>query len=277
MCEGLKRVNRLSVSNYQIFIDSDNLKENLLDPKELQKISSVVEKANAIIILFSDTIVASIELDKLFTDEDEIFVNKYVASIITRPCIWRDVSWIKKGSIFPYSGMPISTSTGVEAEGCLIDLIEEIIDRFKLNINRKSEDDNQPKVFVSYSRKDGYFADLLKYKLEENNITVQMDVAVLIPGNNWKLKIDQMIEESDLILVVCSSNSKVSEYVIYEFSYGMGKKKPVIPIVIEENVELHPKLKDINVYTSLIDRTTNNWDNLASNIRNFLKLENRIP
>ncbi|MEL7426833.1 MAG: toll/interleukin-1 receptor domain-containing protein [Bacteroidota bacterium] len=68
---------------------------------------------------------------------------------------------------------------------------------------------------ISFSTKDGYFADLLKYKLQESNIPVSIDVDYSLPGKDWKIVIDEEIDRCDVVLVVYSKNSKESEYVLY--------------------------------------------------------------
>ena len=130
------------------------------------------------------------------------------------------------------------------------------------------------RVFISYSTKDGYFADLLKYKLQENNIPVSIDVDYLLPGKNWKLAIDEEIDRCDVVLVVYSKNSKESEYVLYEWAYAMGKDKIVFPLVIEEDIKLHPKLDELEAFKGVIDRKNPNWKGLRDimeNYKTFLK------
>lgn len=96
-------------------------------------------------------------------------------------------------------------------------------------------------VFISYSRKDIYFAEWLTMKLSKSDISVWSDRGKLRAGDEWRDRIDQGISESDLIIVAVSESSAKSAYVTYEWASAMGKMKPVIPLVLAD-CEQHPKL-----------------------------------
>jgi hypothetical protein len=101
-----------------------------------------------------------------------------------------------------------------------------------------------PKVFISYSRSDHHFAELLRIKLKEKAIEVWLDNGSLRAGNDWRQEIDKGINSSDLVIVALSKNSTESSYVTYEWAYAMGQGKAVLPLKLDE-CDLHPKLEPI--------------------------------
>lgn len=63
------------------------------------------------------------------------------------------------------------------------------------------------KVFISYAKEDHTIAKQLYDDLKQANITPWLDSEDLIPGQNWKLVIPQIIKESSYVLVLLSSHS----------------------------------------------------------------------
>lgn len=99
-------------------------------------------------------------------------------------------------------------------------------------------------VFLSYSRKDRYFAELARLKLAEEQISVWVDRNTIRAGEEWRNEIDEGITGSQVVVVALSPHSMNSAYVTYEWASAMGKGKPVIPVVLEK-CDLHPRLSPI--------------------------------
>ncbi len=99
-------------------------------------------------------------------------------------------------------------------------------------------------VFLSYSKKDHYFAELAVIKLKEAGIKLWCDQGQLIAGTDWRQKIEEGISNSLVILVALSDNSAESSYVTYEWAYALGKGKPIIPLKLTECL-IHPRLEPI--------------------------------
>lgn len=118
-------------------------------------------------------------------------------------------------------------------------------------------------VFLSYSNKDHFFAELVGIKLEEAGITLWRDRGMLIPGTDWRQGIESGISNCIATLVALSQSSADSAYVTYEWAYAIGKGKPVIPLKISD-CNIHPRLTTIQhldftvasalPWQSLIDR-----------------------
>ncbi len=99
-------------------------------------------------------------------------------------------------------------------------------------------------VFLSYSTKDFFFAELAAIKLAEAQISMWRDKNALVAGMDWRQGIELGITNAQVILVALSSNSAESSYVTYEWAYAIGKGKPVIPLKLTE-CKVHPKLETI--------------------------------
>lgn len=99
--------------------------------------------------------------------------------------------------------------------------------------------------FISYKREDEDFVDLLDDKINEAGYTVWRDKRIK-PGEEWKKSIDNAIENCIALILIITPHALKSQYVTYEWSYAMGNKKTVIPIILKEPVhsEIHPKLPD---------------------------------
>lgn len=98
-------------------------------------------------------------------------------------------------------------------------------------------------IFISYSRNDTNFADLLLKRLQEAGFEVWMD-SILPVGTDWRQEIDQAIRQAFVLLVVVSPHAKASEYVTYEWAYALGSGIRVIPVVVEPTT-LHPRLESV--------------------------------
>ena len=120
-------------------------------------------------------------------------------------------------------------------------------------------------VFLSYSSKDYFFAELAEIKLAEAGIKLWRDKGQLRPGNDWRNDIDLGISESFAVLVALSPYSVESPYVTYEWSYALGKGKPVIPLKLAE-CKVHPKLEPIQ-YLDFSNANALPWDYLLERIR----------
>jgi len=99
-------------------------------------------------------------------------------------------------------------------------------------------------VFLSYSTKDHYFAELAAIKLKEKGIQLWRDKGRLTAGSDWRSGIERGIAESIAILVGLSQNSAESSYVTFEWAYALGKGKTVVPLKLEA-CNVHPRLETI--------------------------------
>lgn len=251
-----------------IHVDQERLKNKKLTSKEAKRFTKAVEGSSVIIFLVSSYVISSLEIDAYFEKHPDIIKEKYIISVITRFCMWESSPWVKNTYLETFDDhKPLLSNPKEKQEEIFQNLGKEIINYFDPSLASAAPENFR--VFISYSTKDGYFADLLKYKLQESNIPVSIDVDYLLPGKNWKIAIDEEIDRCDVVLVVYSKNSKESEYVLYEWAYAMGRNKIVFPLVIEEEIELHPKLAELEVFKGLIDRKNPNWIKLQEIVNTY--------
>ncbi len=64
------------------------------------------------------------------------------------------------------------------------------------------------RVFLNYAREDIHVARRLYHDLiEKGNCEVWFDKESVLPGQNWKLEVKKAIRQSDIFLLLCSSES----------------------------------------------------------------------
>jgi hypothetical protein len=121
---------------------------------------------------------------------------------------------------------------------------------------------SRPVFFISHSREDGDFAELLKLKLEQAGYTAWIDSDRLGPGVDWRQEIDQAIKKAGALIAVMSVDARGSEYVTYEWAFAWGAGVKVIPIMLRET-PLHPRLATLQ-YLDFSNRIARPWDRLFS-------------
>jgi hypothetical protein len=122
-----------------------------------------------------------------------------------------------------------------------------------------------PKVFLSYSTKDHYFAELAAIKLEASGVDLWRDQGHLRAGSDWRSGIERGIAESIAVLVALSQNSAESSYVTFEWAYALGKGKTVVPLKLAA-CNVHPRLQTIQ-YLDFSVPNALPWNLLIEHIR----------
>jgi hypothetical protein len=97
-------------------------------------------------------------------------------------------------------------------------------------------------VFISYSRQEVPFVDILLEELEERGIQTWLDYRSLIPGRPWLEQIVAGIDGADVLLLIVSKASMASKNVELEYRRALEKNKRII-LVIFEAVSLPPELR----------------------------------
>ncbi|GAA6176288.1 toll/interleukin-1 receptor domain-containing protein [Sulfitobacter pacificus] len=123
-------------------------------------------------------------------------------------------------------------------------------------------------VFISYSHTDKFFAELLRHKLEEAKLSVWQDRSSLAAGDHWREAIDIGIDGSSVVIVALSQESTMSLYVTYEWSFGLAKEKPTLPVLIGD-CRPHPKLEPIQ-YIDFRHHTEASWDALVQRVKEII-------
>src|SRR5438046_8692125 len=80
-----------------------------------------------------------------------------------------------------------------------------------------------PAVFISYSRKDFYFAESLAFHLDREGIATWLDANHLAPGGDWAAEIDHALDEAETVILVLTPDSVRSEYVRREWQRALAQ------------------------------------------------------
>lgn len=87
------------------------------------------------------------------------------------------------------------------------------------------------RCFISYSRRNTNFAERLARDLNDAGVEVWIDFRQIHAGERWKDEIRRGVERSEVIVIVLSPDSVVSEWVQFEINYGREKNKVLLPIM----------------------------------------------
>ncbi len=102
-------------------------------------------------------------------------------------------------------------------------------------------------VFLSYSRRDFYFAEQLQTLLMRHGVQAWMDLAELAPGDNWAQRIEQAINQADAVVLVATRASVASQYVVDECKQAVACGVPV-HIVLGQACPLPGFLRSMTCY-----------------------------
>ena len=88
-------------------------------------------------------------------------------------------------------------------------------------------------VFISYSQKDKATADAVCRALEHNSVRVWIAPRDIPPGAKWAESIPAAIEQASAFVLIFSSSANTSEYISRELDHAVTKRKPIIPVRLE--------------------------------------------
>ncbi|MBE2270882.1 MAG: toll/interleukin-1 receptor domain-containing protein, partial [Anaerolinea sp.] len=101
------------------------------------------------------------------------------------------------------------------------------------------------RVFISYSRKEFYFAEQLATLLKaKHGINAWFDIHELQAGMDWSAAIQAALTGCDALVLVASKASLGSPWVRVEWEPTLKAGKPVV-VAFFERVELPPELHDV--------------------------------
>jgi uncharacterized membrane protein YgcG len=120
-------------------------------------------------------------------------------------------------------------------------------------------------LFLSYSRREWYFAEYLTLHLQKLGIPVWFDIQQLEPGVNWRLDIEKGLQACQSLILVASESALSSPYVELEWQRALRDKKPVY-VVLFEGVELPPLLASKGTLIDFRRETVSALQELAKQI-----------
>ena len=107
---------------------------------------------------------------------------------------------------------------------------------------------DKPTIFFSHSSKDSTIIMPIKNKITEItgktlNIFMSSDGQSIPFGNNWVHKIEEGLNNAQIMFVFITPNSVDSAWIYFEAGYAYSKSIEVIPVGIDINIgELKPPL-----------------------------------
>ncbi len=99
---------------------------------------------------------------------------------------------------------------------------------------REALPDDEAKVFLSYSRKDRERAQSIADALRSRNFGVFKDTDDILPTEEWRTRLEELIQEADTIVFLLSPHSAASEVCAWEVEYATSLNKRIAPIVIDD-------------------------------------------
>lgn len=108
-------------------------------------------------------------------------------------------------------------------------------------------------VFLSYSRRQFYFAESLMLRFGRNAVSVWFDTSRIQAGDDWKESIDQGLSTCTSLVLVASADALASKNVDLEWRTALENGKEIY-VVLFEAVRLPPELSRAAV--AIIDMRT---------------------
>ena len=96
-------------------------------------------------------------------------------------------------------------------------------------------------IFVSYSRQQLYFAEMIALTLARHELDVWFDLQRLRPGTDWQAELHRGLQACSRLVLIASRKALKSPYVRAEWETVLQAGKPVI-VVLYESVQLPPEL-----------------------------------
>lgn len=98
-------------------------------------------------------------------------------------------------------------------------------------------------IFISYSKKDGNFANKLADDLLKLGYEVWIDRSIG-GGERWRASIEANLKASKEVIIIVSPNSMASDWVRHEGSLAYGWGKKLFPVLMESVTSLPPWLEE---------------------------------
>jgi hypothetical protein len=254
--------------------------------KWVDDIAKAIKEANIALLLISPDFLAS---DFIVQRELPVLLEHLhkegliVLSILIRACFWASIPDLAQIQFLNDPNKPLDALPQPEADESLASIAQRIIDlteavyqheaQVKSTAKRKRQKapraTKQPStktragkyLFISHSKVDGDFAELLKLRLEREGYDAWIDVDRIGPGVDWRSEIDDAIKKSLVVIAVMSPEARQSEYVTYEWAFAWGSGIKLIPIMLRQTT-MHPRLATLQ-FLDFSNRIARPWDDLV--------------
>ena len=89
-------------------------------------------------------------------------------------------------------------------------------------------------IFISYSRRDYYFAESLAFHLERHGVPVWLDAKDLQPGAFWQQQLENALDNAACVVVVISADSIKRPAVRMEWERAKKQGKRIIVVLFRK-------------------------------------------
>jgi HEAT repeat protein len=100
-------------------------------------------------------------------------------------------------------------------------------------------------VFISYASKDSDFAERVESRLAKAGHKTSLDKSILRAGEVWRVKLDQAIRASEVMVVIMTPDAGESDYVAYEWAFALGAGVRIVPVRLKA-APFHPLLDELH-------------------------------
>lgn len=90
---------------------------------------------------------------------------------------------------------------------------------------------DNPRVFLSYSRADLEWARSLAEALQRRGVRIWFDQWDILPGDRIDDQIEQALQESEFVVVLIGLNGGTSSWAAFELGAALGMGKKIVPVV----------------------------------------------
>lgn len=135
--------------------------------------------------------------------------------------------------------------------------------------------DNKSLYFLSYSREEMYFAEMLVKYLKDAQLNIWFDLQQLEPGENWNAEINRGLSCMNGLVLVASKASLDSYYVGQEWIKAIQQDLPIYMIVFEE-ISFSPKISEEEFQKRMSEARTDDEIKQLKNLRQLQKWRNDL-
>jgi hypothetical protein len=89
-------------------------------------------------------------------------------------------------------------------------------------------------VYISYSRKDSFIAEILQLELERAGVTTVFDKNILKPGQQLLESLRKALDRAIVLVVLVSETSSQSRYVLAEVQQALKAGKQIVPLLLDD-------------------------------------------